>query len=59
VRSPYAAAQDIRADQTASQRNSADVDWLYEIALEMEAEDGVIWVQGLGDYSVGVHRLRR
>jgi hypothetical protein len=29
-----------------------DVDWLFDVALEMEPEDGVIWVQGLGDESV-------
>lgn len=26
-----------------------DVDWLLEIAIEMEPEDGVIWVFGLDD----------
>jgi hypothetical protein len=25
------------------------VDWLYDVAMEMDAEDGVIWVYGLGD----------
>lgn len=25
------------------------VDWLFEIAIEMETEDGVIWVFGLDD----------
>jgi len=29
-----------------------DVDFLFDVALEMELEDGVIWVQGLGDQSV-------
>lgn len=24
-----------------------DVDWLHEVALEMDVEDGVIWVYGL------------
>ena len=28
------------------------VDFLFDVALEMELEDGVIWVQGLGDQSV-------
>jgi hypothetical protein len=26
-----------------------DVDWLFDVALEMEPEDGVIWVRGLGN----------
>jgi hypothetical protein len=25
------------------------VDWLYDVANEMDVEDGVIWVYGLGD----------
>ena len=25
------------------------VDWLYDVAMEMDTEDGVIWVNGLGD----------
>ncbi len=25
------------------------IDWLYDVAREMDAEDGVIWVYGLGD----------
>ena len=25
------------------------IDWLYDVAMEMDAEDGVIWVYGLGD----------
>jgi hypothetical protein len=25
------------------------VDWLYDVAMEMDAEDGVIWVYGPGD----------
>ena len=29
-----------------------DVDWLFDVALEMELEDGVIWVQGPDDESV-------
>jgi hypothetical protein len=29
-----------------------DVDFLFDVALEMEAEDGVIWVQGLGEEGV-------
>jgi hypothetical protein len=35
------------------------VEWLYEVANEMDTEDGVIWVYGLGeDGRHGVHRLR-
>lgn len=29
-----------------------DVDRLYDIALEMDVEDGVIWVYGLGDQEI-------
>ena len=29
-----------------------DVDFLFDIAMEMETEDGVIWVLGLDDESV-------
>jgi hypothetical protein len=29
-----------------------DVDFLFDVAIEMEPEDGVIWVQGLGDEGV-------
>jgi hypothetical protein len=28
------------------------VDWLYDFALEMEPEDGVIWVYGIDDEGV-------
>ena len=28
------------------------VDWLHEVALEMDVEDGVIWVYGVGDDQV-------
>ena len=28
------------------------VDWLYDVALEMDTEDGVIWVYGPGDQQV-------
>ena len=30
----------------------ADVDFLFDVAIEMEPEDGLIWVLGLGDESV-------
>ena len=29
-----------------------DEDWLFDIAAEMEPEDGVIWVYGIGDDGV-------
>ena len=29
-----------------------DVDFLFDVAIEMEPEDGLIWVHGLGDESV-------
>ena len=29
-----------------------DVDWLFDVAIEMEPEDGVIWVYGLDDEGV-------
>jgi hypothetical protein len=29
-----------------------DVDWLYDVASEMEPEDGVIWVYGIGEDGV-------
>ena len=29
-----------------------DVDFLFDVAIEMEPEDGVIWVQGLGEDGV-------
>ena len=41
-----------------------DEDWLWDVAAEMEIEDGVIWVYGVGDDSVmaftdfGIENLR-
>jgi hypothetical protein len=29
-----------------------DLDFLFDVAIEMEPEDGLIWVLGLGDESV-------
>ncbi|CAM5498135.1 MAG: hypothetical protein J0G37_05655 [Afipia sp.] len=29
-----------------------DVDWLHDVALDMDIEDGVIWVYGTGDDQV-------
>ena len=45
---------------TASPRTSArDDDWLFDVAIEMEPEDGVIWVYGpRRRRRHGVHRLR-
>lgn len=31
---------------------SENEDWLFDIAVEMEPEDGVIWVYGIGDDGV-------
>jgi hypothetical protein len=37
-----------------------DVDWLYNVALEMEPEGGAVWVEGLGDDSRhSIQRVRR
>jgi hypothetical protein len=35
-----------------------DEDWLRDVANEMEIEDGVFWVYGVGEERLGVHRLR-
>jgi hypothetical protein len=35
-----------------AERLGESVDWLWEVANEMETEDGVIWVHGLGDNEV-------
>ena len=41
---------------TTIERVAADleesVDWLYDVAVEMDTEDGVIWVYGPGDHHV-------
>ena len=29
-----------------------DQDWLFDVAMEMEIEDGVIWVRGVGEDGV-------
>ena len=42
----------VRTIDRVAKELGEDVDWLYDVALEMEPEDGVIWVQGLGDDSV-------
>ena len=38
-------------DRVAEQLGES-VEWLYEVANEMDTEDGVIWVYGLGDDGV-------
>ena len=38
-------------DRVAEQLGES-VDWLYDVANEMDTEDGVIWVYGLGDDGV-------
>ena len=42
----------VRTIDRVAKKLGEDVDWLYDVALEMEPEDGVIWVQGLADDSV-------
>ena len=38
-------------DRVAEQLGES-VEWLYKVANEMDTEDGVIWVYGLGDDGV-------
>lgn len=38
-------------DRVASDLRKS-IDWLYDIAMEMDVEDGVIWVCGIGDDAV-------
>ena len=44
------------AHVTTIDRVAADlgesVDWLFEVAGEMDPEDGVIWIRGLGEDAV-------
>jgi hypothetical protein len=35
-----------------AERLGESVEWLYDVANEMDTEDGVIWVYGLGDDGV-------
>ena len=43
---------------------AVDEDWLHDVAIEMEIEDGVIWVYGLRDDGIlaftddGIEQLR-
>ena len=38
-------------DQVAADLGES-VDWLFDVATEMDIEDGVIWVYGVGDEQV-------
>jgi hypothetical protein len=42
----------VRTIDRVAKELGEDVDFLFEVAIEMEPEDGVIWVQGLEDESV-------
>jgi hypothetical protein len=42
----------VRTIDRVAKELGEDVDWLFDVALEMEPEDGVIWVQGLDDESI-------
>jgi hypothetical protein len=42
----------VRTIDRVAKELGEDVDFLFDVALEMEPEDGVIWVQGLDDESV-------
>jgi hypothetical protein len=42
----------VRTIDRVAKELGEDVDWLFDVALEMEPEDGVIWVQGLDNESI-------
>ena len=42
----------IRWNGCSASVECADVDFLFDVAIEMEPEDGLIWVLSLGDESV-------
>ena len=42
----------VRTIDLVAKELGEDVDVLFDVALEMEPEDGVIWVQGLDDERV-------
>ena len=42
----------VRTITRVAKELSEDVAFLFDVALEMEPEDGVIWVQGIDDDSV-------
>jgi hypothetical protein len=42
----------VRTINRVAKELSEDVDFLFDVALEMEPEDGVIWVQGIDDSAI-------
>ena len=42
----------VRTIDRVAKHLGEDVDFLFDVAMEMEPEDGLIWVLGLGDESV-------
>jgi hypothetical protein len=42
----------IKTIAMVAQELGEDEDWLHEISIEMEPEDGVIWVYGVGEEGV-------
>jgi hypothetical protein len=42
----------VRTIDLVAKELGEDVDFLFDVAIEMEPEDGVIWVQGLDEESV-------
>jgi hypothetical protein len=42
----------VRTIDRVAKELGEDVDFLFDVAIEMEPEDGVIWVQGPEDESV-------
>ena len=42
----------VRTIDRVAKHLGEDVDFLFDVAIEMEPEDGLIWVLGLGDESV-------
>jgi hypothetical protein len=42
----------VRTIDRVAKELGEEVDFLFDVALEMEPEDGVIWVKGLGDEGV-------
>ena len=39
----------VKAISLIAKELGEDEDWLFEVAMEMEPEDGAIWVYGIGD----------
>jgi hypothetical protein len=42
----------VRTIDRVAKELGEDVDFLFDVAMEMEPEDGVIWVHGLDDESI-------